>query len=477
VNWQIAWWSGLGAAALVVAAAAGWIFALPPAPSPTTPPPIAKEESDITLAALRPPKRQRPLIAIVGINDSSETTDYLMPYGILTRADVADVVTLGTQPGPMTLFPVLKVEPQATIAEFDARHPDGADYVIVPAMSRDDDPVVLHWIRNQASHGAIIIGVCAGAKVVASTARVARVLHVQDGNVLRRRAPRKPLNDGDPVEHFGYRDGISQPLFTKKDVQRQKHKRGARARWNASAPLDLVLVPDPLVEGPDAFGSYLVYRKLGQNLRLFNQRVLALANKLNIDPDLAGAYVVGRFKDGTPVVKWNDNGHRAENDFDFDHDDAAGSKCPMHAHIRKANPRGTTPRTSLASEKSRRIARRGIPYGAPISKAVADYPPSDPNPDLPRGLLFLCFQANIEKQFEFIQHTWIDNVIFPRGLLLQRNTGDDPLIGQDPNQPQDWPITWGEAGDGTEVFNFDAAVKLGGGEYFFAPSIPFLKSL
>ena len=169
MNWQLALWSGLGAAALLGAAAAGWIFSLPSAPSLMTPPPIAKEETDLTLAALRPPKRKRPLIAIVGINDSSETTDYLMPYGILTRADVADVVTLGTQPGPVTLFPVLKVEPQATIAEFDARHPDGADYVIVPAMSRDDDPVVLQWIRNQASSGAIIIGVCAGAKVVAST--------------------------------------------------------------------------------------------------------------------------------------------------------------------------------------------------------------------------------------------------------------------------------------------------------------------
>ena len=89
-----------------------------------------------------------------------------MPYGILTRADVADVVTLATKPGPVTLYPTLKVEPQATIAEFDAQHPDGADYVIVPAMSRDDDPVALQWIRSQSARKAIIIGVCAGAKVV-----------------------------------------------------------------------------------------------------------------------------------------------------------------------------------------------------------------------------------------------------------------------------------------------------------------------
>jgi putative intracellular protease/amidase len=159
-------WSAIGAIALVVVICGGWIFSLPPAPSVKTPPAIAQDERDATIAALKPPKRQRPLIAIIGINDATETTDYLMPYGILTRADVADVVALATRPGPMTLFPTLKVEPQATIAEFDAQHPDGADYVIVPAMTRDDDPEALQWIRSQSAKKAIVIGVCVGAKVV-----------------------------------------------------------------------------------------------------------------------------------------------------------------------------------------------------------------------------------------------------------------------------------------------------------------------
>jgi putative intracellular protease/amidase len=92
-----------------------------------------------------------------------------MPFGILRRADVADVEALATEPGPVRLYPALKVEPGATIADFDTRHPDGADYVIVPAMSRDNDPVALQWIRSQAANGAITIGVCAGAKVVAET--------------------------------------------------------------------------------------------------------------------------------------------------------------------------------------------------------------------------------------------------------------------------------------------------------------------
>jgi putative intracellular protease/amidase len=159
-------WGALGAAVLFIAIGAGWLWSLPPARSVTPPPPIAQSERDATVAALKPPKRQRPLIAIIGINDATETTDYLLPYGVLRRADIADVVTLATKPGPVTLFPVLKVEPQATIAEFDARHPNGADYVIVPAMTRDDDPVALQWIRDQSARGAIVIGICAGAKVV-----------------------------------------------------------------------------------------------------------------------------------------------------------------------------------------------------------------------------------------------------------------------------------------------------------------------
>lgn len=159
---------GLGAAALLMTIGGAWILSRPPVPAAGTAPPITKEETDATLAALKPPKRLRPLIAIIGINDATETTDYLMPYGILRRADVADVVALGTEPGPVQLYPTFTVVPDTTIAEFDARYPDGADYIIVPAMSRDDDPAALQWIRHQATKGAIIIGVCAGAKVVAA---------------------------------------------------------------------------------------------------------------------------------------------------------------------------------------------------------------------------------------------------------------------------------------------------------------------
>lgn len=147
-----------------------WLLSLPSVTAVAAPGTIGRAETAATLQSLRPARRGRPVIAILGANGGTETetTDYIVPLGILRRADVADVMALATHEGPVKLYPALIVEPDATTAAFDARHPRGADYVIVPAMSRDDDPAVLRWLVAQAAKGARIIGVCAGAKVVAA---------------------------------------------------------------------------------------------------------------------------------------------------------------------------------------------------------------------------------------------------------------------------------------------------------------------
>ena len=168
MSYRVVLWGIASVVVVLVAGSAAWILSLPPNPPATAAPLVPQQESEAALAALKPPKRQRPLVAIIGINDATETTDYLMPYGILRRADVADVLTVATEPGSVALYPALKVEPNTTVADFDQQHPTGADYVIVPAMSRDDDPKVMTWLKAQADKGAVIIAVCAGAKVAAA---------------------------------------------------------------------------------------------------------------------------------------------------------------------------------------------------------------------------------------------------------------------------------------------------------------------
>ncbi|TIV71177.1 MAG: transcriptional regulator [Mesorhizobium sp.] len=166
---RVVLWSALGVILILAATGAAWLLSLPSASLSAMQPAIDAKEAEATLAPLRLQCRERPLIAIVGINDGTETTDYLMPYGILRRAGVADVVALATQPGPMKLHPALQVEPDATTAAFDGEHPEGADYVIVPAMMRDDDPEVMEWLRSQSAKGAMVVGVCAGAQVVGAS--------------------------------------------------------------------------------------------------------------------------------------------------------------------------------------------------------------------------------------------------------------------------------------------------------------------
>ena len=113
--------------------------------------------------------RSRPVIVLLGDNAATETTDYVVPYGILAEANVADVIALSTQPGPIRMTPALRFEAHATIAEFDARYPGGADYVIVPNIyDGAEKPIVLNWVRRQSRLGATIVGICDGVPVLAN---------------------------------------------------------------------------------------------------------------------------------------------------------------------------------------------------------------------------------------------------------------------------------------------------------------------
>ncbi|MGN8118119.1 DJ-1/PfpI family protein [Labrys sp. 22185] len=112
-------------------------------------------------------KRPRPLIVIVADNAGTETTDLIVPYGVLKEAGVADVVIVATHPGPVTLMPALTIQPDTTMRAFDASHPAGADIVIVPALHNDRNEIVIDWVRGQAKKGAFIAAICEGAWVAA----------------------------------------------------------------------------------------------------------------------------------------------------------------------------------------------------------------------------------------------------------------------------------------------------------------------
>jgi putative intracellular protease/amidase len=137
----------------------------PPNATPV-PGPTMEAELQAFVDALKPTRRKVPVIAVLALNEGTETTDFLVPHAVLQRAGVASVLAVAPRAGRVTLMPALEVELRNDIADFDRTYPEGADYLIVPAMHADDDPAILGWIRAQAGKGAMVIAICSGALVV-----------------------------------------------------------------------------------------------------------------------------------------------------------------------------------------------------------------------------------------------------------------------------------------------------------------------
>jgi transcriptional regulator GlxA family with amidase domain len=113
--------------------------------------------------------RERAVIAVLAYNPATEVTDYVVPYGILAESGVAEVLAVATAGGPIEMSPALRFQAETTTSTFDARFPDGADYVIVPNIyDGQDDPRVHDWLRQQAGRGAVIVGICDGVPALAN---------------------------------------------------------------------------------------------------------------------------------------------------------------------------------------------------------------------------------------------------------------------------------------------------------------------
>jgi Dyp-type peroxidase family len=298
------------------------------------------------------------------------------------------------------------------------------------------------------------------------------------------------------LEHFGFVDGLSQPRI-----------HGVTAgRRSAELPPGEALLGYEDVDGDTAGaglpaslarnGSYLVYRKLEQDVHAFRDLTRDLASMLETHapsgtdlPELAAAKLMGRWRDGTPLTLSTGRSQQelAKEVFAFQQSDALGFGCPVGAHIRRANPRDSRPvdpNTALKDggnpnlEKDlalrHRMLRRGIPYGTPLPPAEFDdlsAPDASASPDSPeRGLLFIALVGDIRRQFEFVQAHWMSD-------------GNAFRLGGDVD------IFSGAAQDGTKFvvqgpeptfIKPDVArpvVTCRGGEYFFLPGLSALRQI
>jgi Dyp-type peroxidase family len=322
-------------------------------------------------------------------------------------------------------------------------------------------------------------------------------------------------------EHFGFKDGISQPGVRGKlsvapgdfITPRYIDPADPRARFFAK-PGQLLLWPGEFLLGEPrqqtehlfapapaatnfprwaALGSYLVCRRLRQNVPEFWNFAISVAAAVGIPALQFASMLVGRWPSGAPVMRtpaadnpalagdeWANN-HFIYNDdtrasmlvpipgyggdlFPQAMQDFLGTVCPHFAHIRKSNPRDVAtdlgkPHDSLL----RMILRRGIPFGKPIFGIKK---PSRSLVKQERGLMFLCYASTIENQFEFLTRRWVNSPIQPNF------GGHDPIIGQrDTRGNRTRFIDVPTAGGVRRVRIRNEWVTPTGGGYFFAPPI------
>ncbi|MFT3697938.1 MAG: Dyp-type peroxidase [Kofleriaceae bacterium] len=275
-------------------------------------------------------------------------------------------------------------------------------------------------------------------------------------------------------EHFGFADGLSQPFIRGLHDKPRAHER--------EIPLGEILLGYPnaydrIGTGPrysdfdlGANGTYIVFRKLEQDVRAFWTYCRDQARLLNATPEWIAAKIIGRWPSGAPTnVCPNEDATQFDNsnNFMFLPDDRDGYKCPIASHIRRANPRDArdgTAEESLAVVDRHRILRRGRSWGAPLSIADAI---AGSGADNPRGLYFIGLNASLARGFEFIQQTWLNNPGF-HGLAGER----DPITGSG-----GCPFTIPARPVRQRLQNLPRIVTNKGGGYFFLPSFGALAKI
>lgn len=288
---------------------------------------------------------------------------------------------------------------------------------------------------------------------------------------------------GSEGQHFGFFDPISQPPIEgidkgypgdgvlKEDGSWRPLKPGEFLLGYEDEAGEATLSPEPLELRQN--GTYLVFRKLYQDVAAFRRYLATAAKSLYgfddaYHQELVAAKMMGRWRSGCPLdlsPEKDDPAIAADpvrrNNFTYKGDDE-GTRCPLGSHLRRSNPRAT-PLKRMTAVRRHRLIRRGVEYGPLLKEGSLE------DDGVDRGLINMFIQADIERQFEFIQHEWMKGGEF---------------MGLDPSE-QD-PFN-GVGGEGSQMsvpgakrpflFDLPTFVKVKGGEYLFIPGLKALKGI
>jgi Dyp-type peroxidase family len=295
------------------------------------------------------------------------------------------------------------------------------------------------------------------------------------------------------TEHFGFADGISQPAIAGYHETKSRLHSIKPGEFLLGYPNEYGLYTErPLLSAArdprgilalDAQGSplhdfgrngtYLVLRQLRQHVPLFRETLDKLTRRADgsSDPDAQAylaAQMVGRWPSGASLLEAphaDDVSKAHSNEFRYQEADPVGTRCPIGSHVRRANPRDALPphpgtEYSLEVNRHHRLIRRGRSYGDKLPEGQTD--------KAERGLMFIALNANITRQFEFIQHSWLNDPRF-NGLYGQA----DPIVGASNDNsfaPSPNPVSAYRTG-------LPRFVTVAGGAYFFMPGIRALRFL
>lgn len=349
----------------------------------------------------------------------------------------------------------------------------------------DSDPK--HWVKGLgtgAAHVLVTVNALDPEPLEEAMARLKPLIAKHGHTIVHERAAHL-LKDA--REHFGFGDGFAQPSI--RGATEDRAKGGGvplpDGKWRPLEPGEFILgYPDedtvldeqrrlpaaPI--GPLGVNStYMVWRQLHQDVARFRRATKAAAKHYEGgDERKLRAKIVGRWDDGSPLITHPDapasdtpGADPLTNDFGYHAEDPEGARCPIGAHVRRSNPRDSLGWEGRLTFRHR-IIRRGMPYGEPLADGVLDDPESKPE----RGLVFVCFQANIARQFEAIQVQWLND-----GNIFGLGHDADFVMGT--QKPGGSMVIQGDCP--FYLSGQDKFVTTRGGEYLFVPSLSGVRAI